>query len=125
MTALMVWAIIGTSVIVNPTTREILPFEFTFVFIIILGEIYGFFIVGYIFPGQALCASRATKQQWRKSIIKNQGLCDKAYQRKLFRACSDVKLRFGSVNYYGRTTALVVVQFVIEKSLKVMLLLKK
>lgn len=124
MASLMCWAVLATSVILSPNMRSILPGEFILVFVLLLFEIYAFFVIGYTFPGKALCASRATKNHWKMFVDFRQNGANEQYQKRKVRACADIKLRFGSVNYYGRMTALAVVQFVIEKSLKVMLLMK-
>lgn len=125
LVAMMAWAVIAASILVNPRSREILPAEFQCSFLMVLFEMYTFFAVGCGYLGKAFTASVRTRQLWYQAIKHTTGT---GFRRTIVKrsiwACGDVKVRFGSVNYYDRLTALIVLQFQIEKTLSLLLLVK-
>lgn len=116
----MAWTVLTSCMLLNPVTREIIPVSHFYLFLVFLGEMYAFFVIGYTFPGQTFVYSKNIRNSWKQNLGK------RGYKGKqqLAKSCGDIKVRFGSVNYYGRLTALIVLQFVIEKSLKLVLLMK-
>lgn len=147
MTSLMAWVVVASAIISDSKVREILTTQEFCMTVFILCEIYTFFVVGYTFPGHAHVLSKRVKLKWTKHLTTQQKFINirgksgdevvyimgspscrgggAALDRRIIRSFHDVKIRFGSVNFYGRMTALVVTQFVVEKSLKLMLLSKR
>lgn len=124
---LMSWVIMTTSILIDQTIRDTMQtFEIVLLTGIIL-EVYTIgFLTGYRFPGQANEKSKVIKQIWKRHVIYSS---TKGKQRKIekttIKSFQDIKIMFGSVNFYEKMTSLVIVNFVIEKSIRVMLLLSK
>ncbi len=117
----MFWAIISTAIVMQTDIRSEMEFYELLLLTAIILELYlVFFVVGYSFPGQANRKSRKIKGGLQNKLIG--GYLGKV-DRKILRSLRDVKIRFGSVNFYAAMTPLVIVKFVLEKSIKIMLLL--
>lgn len=135
MAFLMSWVVVTTALIGDSRIRNSLEHQELYMCFFLVSEIYIFFVVGYSFPGQAHVISKRIRAKWSKRLAvqvqssKSNGSSfnkfGSALDRRMIRSFSDIKLRFGSVNFYGRITALVVVQFIVERSLKLMLLMKR
>lgn len=83
-------------------------------------EVYCIMIFGYAFPGMANRKSGELKVRWRKHIWQDRRKCT-AWERRMLWSCQDIRIRFGSVNYYEKATSLVIVQFTLEKTMGLML----
>lgn len=117
----------STSIVNDPSVRETMQTSEWFILTGMIIEVYViFFLLGYRFPGQANEKSKLIKQIWKRQVILSSTKgCQRKIDRKHIRCFQNVKIMFGGMNFYGRMTSLVVVHFVIEKSIRVMLLLSK
>ncbi len=131
----MTWVIISTAIVFQSDIRQNMEvYELVFFIATILDLYLVFFVVGYSFPGQANRMSKKCKGIWKRRRIDqvkrsfmietggnivNEGKLIK----RIISSFGDVRIRFGRVNFYGPVTPLVTVQFVVQKSIKLMLVL--
>ncbi len=125
----MISAIIGTAILINSEISASIPLQEYLMLSLLISEMYIFFLIGFTFPGQANYFSVKIKKVWKSRqmfYVSNHSSCslDIRIEARFIRSCPIIKIRFGSDNYYDRMTALVVTNFEIQKSLKLMLLMK-
>lgn len=84
------------------------------------------FLIGYGFSGQANAKSKMIKKLWKRRVISCKqnrgGKRELMIKRKIIAACQDIRIRFGSLNYFEKTTGLIVIHFVVEKTAGLLLL---
>lgn len=86
-----------------------------------------FLTVGYYFPGQCNETSRKIHRACKRemayllkvSVVTRH---DRRVSRMMIQACKDMRIRFGSSNYYERNTALNIFNLLIEKTVTLVLL---
>lgn len=87
-------------------------------------NIYLIMIFGYTFPGQVNVRSRKLKKSWICWMSKNQKCRHRVLEfRRIIRASMDLRIGLGSSNYYKRITALELVNFLLEKTVSLSLLM--
>ncbi len=123
MMALMSWCLVATACLVHPGIRGVVPKVQFYMLVLIICEIYAFFIIGYTFPGQAPYLSKVIKSKWYKCLVHTPGY--RPCYSKRVASIQDIRLKFGCVNYYAQVTPLVVLQFEMEASTNMMLLLTR
>lgn len=121
----MVWAVLTTVLVTQEHIRTAMSPPKLALSIFQIAECYVIFIFAYTFPGRAHWKSRKVKKLWQRKLVLTRFQVNVNIWKRHIQSAPEIKIRFGSVNYYGRMTSLNVVQFVVEKSLKLMLLLKK
>lgn len=91
---------------------------------------YGFMAVGYYFPGKTNWISMILRWAWLQKLAMNKKQPLAVVNRRAIKevkakikALPALKLRFGSVNFYERGTALNIMQFLSDKTITVVLLL--
>ncbi len=82
--------------------------------------IYLVLIIGYSYPGRVHHISQNLRHVWKKIIWSNRLLMK--HRRSVF-ACKDIRIHFGSVNFYERGTTLVLLNFITEKTISMVLLM--
>lgn len=122
----MISTIIGTAILVHSEISAYIPSEDFLMLGILISEMYMFCLIGFTFPGQANLFSSKIKKVWKSRQIcyAFQHSLDIRKENRFIISCPSIKIRFGSNNFYDRMTALVVTNFEIQKSLKLMLVMK-
>ncbi len=109
-------------------------YELVFLIATILDLYLVIFVVGYSFPGQANRMSKKCKGIWNRRRIEQVKILDvvekarnvvneRKLAKRIMLSFGEVRIRFGRANFYGPVTPLVIVQFVVQKSVKLMLVL--
>lgn len=78
--------------------------------------------IGYYFPGRTNSLSTYIQQNWKSKLIVSSG--KKALEFKLeLRSFRSIRIMIGSVNYYEKGTPLHVIDFLVEKTVSLLLLM--
>ncbi|CAL8136872.1 unnamed protein product [Orchesella dallaii] len=74
----------------------------------------------YRIPGMVNWMSRALLQNWKRELSRRRNVVE----RKCLRSLSQLKVQFGNVNFFERKTCLVVVDFQIQQTINMLLLMQ-
>lgn len=121
---ILLTAVFLGTVVVLPEFRLSTGITFQIAGLFTLAVIYLYMGLGYFFPGKGNLTSRLILLNWISIISRDMWL--ERSQRKLFKlmleACQPVKIRFGSVNYYEMGTTLALVDFLIDRTISLVLM---
>lgn len=111
------------AIMLDSRIRSHLYFSEQFYCVALLTLCYIIFLFGYAFPGWANENSKEAKKIWAGQLSEERGgrKCI-AWKRRFVRSCQDIRLCFGSVNYFEATTNLVIIQFVMDNTVTLLLL---
>lgn len=104
--------------------RAHLHFSEQFFCVVLIVLCYIIFHFGFGFPGQANGNSKVVKEIWKGqlSIKGAQSVQGLVWKRKFIKSCPDIRVYFGSANYFEETTGLAVIKFVIDNTVTLLLL---
>lgn len=124
---LMLFAVLLGSVVLDTKLQNTTSTEAFILCLYTLVNLYVLMAIGYSFPGMANQFSLKTLHKLR-NILADKGAGGKISRRakiqfrKEIKACRDVRIGFGMVNYYERLTVIHILKVIIEATVNIVLM---
>ncbi|CAL8116170.1 unnamed protein product [Orchesella dallaii] len=93
------------------------------VLVLVIADVTGIAVFVYRIPGMVNQLSKQVTKGW-KQRVGIRGVREK-WESRMVKSCSEIKIKFGGVNYFEATTSLVIVDFQVEKTMNLILLSRK
>lgn len=105
--------------------RNSTSFDVVFILGYLLISCYFAMSFGYYFPGRANSISKRIIPQWKSDLVLSFQRERNEFKvtQKVLNSLQQVKIRFGSVSFYERGTSIVIVNFLLEKTISLALLM--
>lgn len=118
----MTVCIVSGAVLLNSTYRANLSTPIVLLMLYLTVTMYIVMAFGYYFPGLANHITAKMIMKMRIGVVESQSQKERKLARRRIAAVQTIRIRFGAVNYYERGTSLVIVNFLLEKTISLSLL---
>lgn len=119
---LMFACIVPATLLINPKLRATTSSAGLLLCLYVCINAYIMLAIGYYIPGKVNSISRQNLELFKSMLEKADGVYSRLECSYKMKSCRDIRIYIGSTNFYERTTALNILEFVIDQTINITLL---